>query len=205
MGNAAVDTGLFRSSHAALTFAYSFCSDQYDRPAMLKLAAPVTGDGRGLGGLNGAGQAGMIRGEVAALGQLREAMVAAYFSPHTLPCSCKAACCSGSRLNPEWQEAISIITRAALSQLSGHLSNYRLRESIVIRNFTRSKDRGTIQDMAEACGVDRDTASQHNAIISEWLSGTPRKKQGAVETPVAGEIHKALEAVGERLVQAGIV
>lgn len=186
---------LFDSSHAALTFAFQFSADQYDRPMMNRMADGPRRPGKGLAGLDGAAQAGMIRAEVATFGRLREAIVTAWFAPRTLPCSCRRSCCTGHKDNLEWTEAIAFITQAALEKLSGKVSNYRLRRSIVMRNFRVG---AKLMDLADQCGVHRDTAAEHNAILTAWLSGD-RKRHGAI-----GEIGKTLTAVGERLADAGL-
>jgi hypothetical protein len=187
---------LFPNAYAALKFAYRFSLDQYDRPMMNRMADGPKPQGKGLVGIDGAAQAGMIRGEVAQLGRMREAIVTACYAPKTIPCSCRRPCCSGMRPNSEFEEAISRITEQAITLLSGHLSNYRLRRAIVLRNFG-VKPR--ITEIAGDCGVHRDTVSEQNVLISQWLSGT--RSSGGID----GEIEKARESAVVRLESAGIV
>ena len=71
----------FDSYIDALIFAFNASSENYDRPYMNRVAAPAVGSGRGLGGLDGAAQAGMIRAEVRDLGRMREAILLARFAP----------------------------------------------------------------------------------------------------------------------------
>jgi hypothetical protein len=185
-----MNESIFLSAHAALTFAYRFSYDQYERPLMNRLATKYVGSGKGLAGLDGAAQAGIIRAEVAALGKIRDAIVVAWHAPWTLPCSCKSPCCSGEKPNQEFQEAISIISDHAVTLLSGKLSNGRLRRAIVMRCFRVPQK---LSDVAEACGVHRDTVSDHSRIIKRWLSEKD------------GEIEKSITAAEQRLVAAGIV
>jgi hypothetical protein len=192
-------TELFKSAHNALTFAYRFSSEQYNRPMMNKLADKTARTGKGLAGLAGAGQAGMIRREVKELGALHEAIVIASFAPPSTPCACKAPCCSGEKANKEWSEAIYLITMAAMERLSGKLSHYQLRRGIVERQFGVKR---TLSDLAEQCRVNRDTASEHNAILTAWLTGD--KKQTGPNTRI-GEIARAIAAAGDRLSQAGMI
>lgn len=194
-----VEDALFNNAFQALTFAFRFSAEQYDRPLMNKLADKGSRPGKGLAGINGAGQSGMIRREVKALGPLYEAIVIASFAPHSVPCQCKAACCSGEKINKEWSEAIYVITDAAMMQLSGRLSHYQLRRGIVERQFGVKK---TLTDLATKCGVDRDTASHHNAILTTWLSGDKKRD---VPNAKIGEIERALSAARVSLSDAGII
>lgn len=202
MGHLAeLETPLFNSAHSALVFAFNFSGQSYDRPMMNRMADGPKRSGKGLVGLDGAGQAGMIRGEVAVLGKLHEAIVTAYYAPHSMPCDCRKPCCSGSKINPEWSDAIGFITQAAIGQLSGACSNYRLRRAIVSRNFG---EKCSLVDIANACGVNRDTASAHNEKISLWLSGY-RPKKGSGQQAIIGEIERAKTAAAERLHIVGLV
>lgn len=190
---------LFRSAHDALKFAYRFSTEQYNRPVMNKLADKPRPAGKGLAGLDGAAQSGFIRREVKELGEWYEAIVIASFALPALPCSCKSACCSGEKPNPEWSAAVHLITMQAMSQLSGKLSHYALRRGIVERQFDVKR---TLSELAERCGVDRDTASHHNAILTAWLTGDKDRKRPNAKV---GEIARAIAAAGDRLAQAGIV
>lgn len=190
---------LFRSADAALKFAFRFSSEQYDRPLMNRMADKSAGKGKGLAGLDGAGQAGIIRREVRELGPLHEAMVIARYGPRDVPCSCRAPCCSGFKLNREWAEAIGLITTAAMEKLSGKLSHYQLRRGIVERQFGVKHKIG---ELAERCNVNRDTASDHNMILTVWLAGEKKRDS---ENHKIGEVTRAITAAGERLWAAGFI
>lgn len=192
---------LFKSAHAALTFAFNYSVDQYDRPAMNKMADGPHRQGKGLVGTDGAGQAGLIRRELKDLGGFHEAVLTAYYTHKTLPCGCDRACCCGHKPNPEWSEAIGIITQAAQGMLAGKMTNYRLRRGIVVNAFSRKSEKEKLMDLAKHCCVDRDTASEHNAILAEWLLGD---KHGRPGEPV-GEINKAIEAATKLMVKAGLI
>jgi hypothetical protein len=189
---------LFDTADGALKFAYRFTTEQYDRPLMNRLADKVKRTGKGLVGVDGAGQSGMIRREVQSLGRFVEAIVTARYAPRTTPCACGAACCSGEKLNPEWADAIGFITTEAVSRLSGKLTHYRLRRGIVERQFGVKHKIG---DLADACGVNRDTASEHNSIITTWLAGEKR----TIPNAKVGEIARAIAMAEGRLNNAGLV
>lgn len=59
---------MFKSAHAALVFALNYSMQQYDRPLINRIAAGHTKEShKGLSGVDGAAQAGMIRAELARL------------------------------------------------------------------------------------------------------------------------------------------
>lgn len=157
---------LFESAHGALVFAFNYAPDFYDRPLMNKMADPPHRSGKGLVGLDGAAQAGFILAELRSLGTIPEAVLTARTAPKTMPCTCRRLCCSGKSTTPVYTEAIRTLTQAALDPLSGCVSHYRLRSVIVQRFFGESKSLGEI---AELCGVNRDTASDHSAKVTKYL------------------------------------
>lgn len=98
---------LFENTEQALVFAYNYTGQNCITARLSPEPLPTTG--RGLGGLNGAAQAGMIRREVSSAGKLIESLITAKYAPMWLPCSCGHACCSGKVENKEWAEAIPYI------------------------------------------------------------------------------------------------
>lgn len=78
-------------------------------------------------------------------------------------------------------------------------SNMRLRRTIVANCFLRKGERKPIGDMADYCGVHRDTASDHNAKIALWLLGMRGKEA------ITGEIERAKDAAHRSLIDAGFV
>ena len=168
---------------------------------MNKMADGPLRTGKGLVGTDGAGQAGLIRRELKELGSFYEAVLTSYYAHKTLPCACGRSCCCGSKPNPEWSEAIGLIGQAAQGKLAGKMTNYRLRLGIVVNAFSRKSEKEKLMELAKHCSVDRDTASEHNAILAEWLLGD---KHGRPGKPV-GEINKAIEAATQLLVKAGLI
>lgn len=191
---------LFPSAHAALTFALNYSMQQYNRPLMNRVAsgeltAGMAPDGgKGLSGLDGAGQAGMIRAELARLKPIEQAVLVAHAAPSQIPCACGIACCSGWKTNPEWQDAMSVLTTAAASgALSGCVSNGRLRSALIQRLFGAKV---TLAELAERYDVDDKTASAHQAKLKRWLFGGADKK-GKEET--VGLHQEAYRALSDRL------
>ena len=162
---------LFRSAHEALVFALNYSGQAYDRPLMNRMAdEPHRSSGKGLVGLDGAAQAGMIRAELSMLAPVLQAALIARCGPQSTPCACKHACCSGQKPNPEWNEAIAVLSSYSLSVLSGRVSNGKLRRGIVAKHFGAAI--GGIGKLADVCNVNRDTASDHNAKIVPLLKET---------------------------------
>lgn len=158
---------LFASANAALSFAFRFSTEQYAPSPMGRLAAgaPI-GSGKGLAGLDGAGQAGMILAEVKSLGMDAEQFLAAQFAPRSLPCSCRRACCTGFRPGPAWAFAIAYIAEMALVRLADRHPNLTLRRGLVSRFFG---ERVNMTELAKAARVSRDTAAEHFGKLLPWL------------------------------------
>lgn len=194
---------LFENAHGALVFALNFSGQAYDRPMMNRLASPAIGSGKGLVGLDGAAQAGMIRAEVQALGKLGEAILFARIAPRTTPCHCRSACCAGHRPNREWTNAIAYLAdHVRTTALAGCVSNGLLRREYVVRHFTRKEERISLEALAEKHDIDRHTVGAHAAKVALLFGGAqPRKGKPAVP----GLESAALDAIEDRLRVAGMV
>lgn len=172
---------LFPSAHAALTFALNFSMQQYDRPLMNRIASGeltagmTPGGGKGLSGLDGAGQAGMIRAELERLKPIEQAVLVAQAAPSQIPCACGVACCSGWKINPEWQDAMSVLTSAAApAALPGCVSNGRLRSALIQRLFGAKVG---LAELAERYDKNEKTVSAHQAKLKRWLFGGGDEKE----------------------------
>lgn len=78
--SAIAEDHLFDSLHAALTFAYRYSGQQYSPSIMAKMMRGSGGSGKGLSGLDGAAQAGLIRGLLSNLDLNERNVIAAKFS-----------------------------------------------------------------------------------------------------------------------------
>lgn len=178
---------IFTSAHAALKFAFNFSHGTLKRGVLAQMLGGG-GNGRGLAGLDGAAQAGMIQCELGALSEVRRSIVVAKFSPQHEPCSCRSSCCRGWVENRAFGDAIKFISEYILVEgLTGNISHYRLRRSIVLRYFGV---RVSFVELATMCGVNRDTASDLNKRVMGHLD----HEKGA-----------AMNEVDDRLRAAGIV
>lgn len=170
---------IFTSVHGALMFAFNFTHGSLKKNALAQ-AQGGGGSGRGLGGLDGAAQAGMILAEIFTMLELRRRVLEAKFSPQSQPCSCKSACCKGARDTAAWREAIDWLTEYVLREgLTGTISHHRLRRALVVRKFA-DKPQSFIT-IADACGVHRVTASQYNKAVVEHLRVVERAAMNEIE------------------------
>lgn len=182
------DEALFSSAHSALLFAFNASMQQYDRPIINRMAAQDIGSGKGLAGLDGAAQAGMIRAELKAIGRLHEAILIARIAPRSTPCTCRAPCCSGRRPNREWNEALDWLSDyVRTTARAGRTSDYRIRRGCVEMFFGSSM---TVSRLAHLCGVTRNTVGAHFARVRKLL----KEEEG-----------RAQIAIDERLRAAGII
>lgn len=194
---------LFESAHGALVFAFNFSGQCYDRPMMNRLASPAIGSGKGLVGLDGAAQAGMIRAEVQAMGKLAEAILIARIAPRSMPCHCRQACCSGKKPNKEWTDAISFLAdHVRTTALAGCTANGMLRREYVVRYFSRKDERVSLEVLAERHDVARNTVSAHASKVALLFGGTQAKKDKAA---VPGFEAAAMNAIEDQLRDIGMV
>lgn len=182
---------LFGSAHAALVFAFNFSGQQFDKSAMARLASTPGKTGKGLGGLDGSGQSGMIRQELEAIGKLGEALMVARTAPRANPCSCRSGCCSGWKANKEWTNAIAFLAdHMRKTALAGTTANGIMRFSCVIRYYDKKGERRTLEQIAKELDANR-------------------KSVGAYVSKVAASLkeleHHAMCAIEDRLREAGMV
>lgn len=194
---------LFQNAHGALVFAFNFSGQAYDRPMMNRLAQPAVGSGKGLVGLDGAAQSGMIRAEVKAMGKLAEAIIVARIAPRTVPCGCRSSCCSGHKPNKEWTDAIAYLADHVRTVVyAGCVINGLMRREYLVRYFTRKEDRTSLEALAEKYDIARNTVSAHNAKVATWLGGVPARKDKPAQL---GMEQAAFDAIEDRLRGIGMV
>lgn len=194
---------LFQNAHGALTFAFNFSGQAYDRPMMNRLASPAIGSGKGLVGLDGAAQAGMIRAEVKAMGKLAEAILIARVAPRMTPCSCRSSCCSGHKPNKEWTDAVAYLADYVRTAVyAGCVVNGLMRREYLVRYFTKKDERVSLEALAEKYDIARNTVSAHNAKVATWLGGVPARKDKPAQL---GMEQAAFDAIEDRLRSIGMV
>lgn len=162
---------LFKTAHAALTFAYNHTDQVYDKPMMTRIAESHGAAGKGLGGTDGAGQAAYIFSAVEKLPRLYRAILVARFAPRSDRCKC----CQSTVDRHDWLAAVREISDAAASgALSAHPTPRVLRDAIVARYFGKDVK---LSEAAAHAQVSAATATNHNGKIKLWLYGTRTIKQ----------------------------
>lgn len=193
------DEVLFKSASDALRFAFNYSHQQYDRPLMNRMMGGQGGSGKGLSGLDGAAQAGMIRRELSALSNLYRAVLVARHAPRSFPCTCGRSCCAGSSINLEWREAVNAVASYATDMVPGGHGRFRLRRELVFRIYGSGR---TLAAIAQDCGVSEQTASEHNSRIVIWLR---RGREARDDRPEVKSIEVLSDEAAQRvLMQAGI-
>lgn len=201
------DDVLFQSAHNALLFAFNFSGQQYERPMMNRLADdPVAYVSKGLSGMDGAAQAGMIMSRIMLMSPLSQYIVFAHYAPKTLPCECFSPCCAGSKPNPLWVATINEISRISITAATPGALSYRvLRDAIVRKLFADTSEKADVLVAAEKCGLEKRQAYNHQAAIKLWLDGTKAKtKKGKITPGVMGVRGIAFEHIDRLLVDSGI-
>lgn len=172
------DDPLFRTYIGALMFALNYAHGGQKKPFLAQMVGGGK-TGRGLGGLDGAGQAGMIKAELERLDEVRRAIMIARYEAPSLPCACGALCCRKHRENPTWAEAIRTLVQAVLEEgAAGTVSHYRLRDAMVRRYFGV---KASFTEIAALCKISRNTASAQNAKVADWLKKEERFAKFEIE------------------------
>ena len=177
---------LFNSAASALTFALNYSSQSFQSSAVNRMAGTPRPTGRGLGGLDGAAQAGMVRAELAAIGILGESIIVAEMAHKTRPCECKAPCCSGEVTNAEWAASIGVLSNV-LKELKICPSHFIVRSNLLRRFFGVEI---SISEIAKQSGLSRDTITTYNAKLVSVLKA---------------EKKRAWSALDQRLIECGMI
>jgi hypothetical protein len=120
---------IFDSAHNALVFAFQYPSEQFAESFIAKLTSGHLGSGKGLVGVDGAAQAGLIQSAVRrALDDDQVAAVTARYTKKTEPCRC----CGGDKMSKEFDEAVN---RLAASLVPAGVSHMRVRRQLIAKHF----------------------------------------------------------------------
>lgn len=141
---------LFRSAHDALKFAFLFSGQQYPLTIMAKMMRGIVGSGKGLVGLDGALQAGLICLMVKELPVARQDALVARYAVDS---------------DPRWIDAVRRLAVEPTVAPSG-VSNRLERQALVARYFGAKVNIG---EVAEKVGVDRRTVGNHQRAMRDKL------------------------------------
>jgi hypothetical protein len=149
---------LFTNATEALIFAFRFSSQQYAlSPTAKMMKTGIVGSGKGLVSLDGAGQAGFIRGEIDRMPSLRRSCIIARYSLKHEECSC----CGGEKMLDEYKEAVANLSEWATQWITG-MSVRTMRHTIIRAYFERGV---SIREVAERINVPKSTAYDQKNLI----------------------------------------
>lgn len=152
---------LFRSAHDALKFAFMFSGQQYPVTAMAKLMRGIVGSGKGLVGLDGALQAGLI------------CLMIKELNPQQADCLTARYALKEDR---RFMEAVNRL--AALPSIApAGLSNRIERQALVARYFGQKV---SVVEIAEKISVHRNTVTQHQRAIRDKLRAEEDRAYGEI-------------------------
>jgi hypothetical protein len=171
---------LFQNSHEALLFAFNFSTAQYGVSEMARLAGPMASSGKGLVGVDGAGQAGMIMRKVDALDRFHRACIVARYSQRFEECKC---CRNASMPLQQYREATGTLADWSAQFITG-LSLRQLRV-VIIRSFYEPGV--SFKAEAENLNVPKSTAYDQRSMIIAGL-----KK---IDSTAQAEIFASLDAL----------
>jgi predicted DNA-binding protein YlxM (UPF0122 family) len=151
-------TELFKNAAEALTFAFRFSSQQYAlSPHAKMMKSGIVGSGKGLVSLDGAGQAGFIRGEIDRMPSLQRSCIIARYSLRHEECKC----CGGEKMMDEYKEAVANLAEWSTQWLTG-MSVRAMRHAIIRAYFERGV---SIREVAERINVPKSTAYDQKNLI----------------------------------------
>jgi hypothetical protein len=178
--NLITPTPVFHSVYDALVFAYNFSSSQYPETTLGKLLRKKAeedgeggdlGTGKGLSGLDGAGQAGMILGAVHRL-ELRQVLVIeARFMKRTCPCRT----CGHEAFTASYRLAIDSLAETMLSDgVVPTSADIRLRRELVYGHFGK---RPHNVKLGKKYHLDRHTVGGYQVAITKALKALEYQAQ----------------------------
>lgn len=194
-----MDEPLFKSAYDAAVFATNFNHQVVPRSSMCQKAAPSTGSGsKGLGGLDGAGQAGLILRAMHELpGGMWGAICYVRVAPRAKPCYCSRPCCTGYTPNLEWAEEVGVLV-SLLRQYQedarepgkrGSVDHPRLRQALVHKYFG---EKLALKQLAEEHEVADMTVSAQHKYVFRTLRAQEAQAWNALDTKL-----RQLNVIGE--------
>ncbi|MFM0326098.1 hypothetical protein [Caballeronia glebae] len=161
--------GIFKSAHEAVVFACNYASQQYAMSPMAKiLQRRAGGSGRGLIGLDGAAQSGMVLAELQKMDKAQILAMVARSTPQRERCDCLHACCSGWRVSSMYRDAISELADIVVPVVgTEEVSNRRLRVAIIAKFF--GDKTVVIKEVAHSLEITLRTAERQTSVINKYL------------------------------------
>lgn len=130
-----------------------------------------------LKGLDGAATAGIVLAHLSRLPDEQQLVLMGHAITAMLPCSCRAACCSGARPNQDWARVVGRICdhlrdEAELTRVPGKkgLSTHPVMRRLLVEKFFLPKRDLPLVDLARKCEVTEQTVIAHRRPILEYLA-----------------------------------
>lgn len=160
----------FKSVHDALIYAFNFSDQQFSETTLAKLMrkaaenggeSSALGTGKGLRGVDGAGQAGMILAELVRSPVDHQAAITARYARRTKPC----AHCGSDALTENWKAAIEGLAEFSLDHLKISV-DIRLRRTLVQGYFGK---KANYTNLAKRFEIDRHTVGGYYGVVAKSL------------------------------------
>lgn len=153
---------LFDSTYAALAFAYRYSTQQYQPTPMARLMRGTIGSGKGLHGLDGAAQAGIIRAEVDKIREVERSAIVARFAVD----------------DREGLAAKIRLIQPATASLGTGVHSRRLVDALVQRYYGK---RVHLKDLSEMVGIHPNTMTDRWRCIRRVLAEIEHRGMDMVE------------------------
>jgi hypothetical protein len=168
---------LFKSPDHAAMFALRYSSQQYAPSPVAKQMQRVgqvqIGQGKGLVGLDGAAQAGMVRARLDRLNDLERACIIAIFTTRADDCPC----CGGTRLTDDYKAALLALAEWAREFIRDEVDSQRMRFGIVQNFFDR---KASITKLAKSIGRPARTVLDQKNKIWPHLAKLEKQARAAM-------------------------
>lgn len=165
---------LFLSAHEALIFAFNYADQQYAQSPMARIYREG-GSGRGLVGVDGAGEAGMIMAEVMRLDQLERDALCVRFTKVRGTCHC----CGHETDLPQVREALARLETYAIHETASTSSTALIRA--LVRSHFGLMNIGSARLTAEQHQVSQRTVEGHSGNVKRALRMLERRAERKVE------------------------
>ena len=165
---------LFKTPEHAATFAIRYNSQQYAQTPMAKqLARDAGGSGKGLVGLDGSAQAGMILARLDRMSEMERACIVARFAHRTDVCPC----CEGQRPTPQYKAALMALAEWARPFIRDEVDSQRMRYGLVQSFFDR---KASITQLASSLGRPARTVLDQKNKVWPDLAKLDKNAQAAM-------------------------
>lgn len=175
---------LFDSTHEALIFAFNFADQQFAKSLMARLYAKH-GSGKGLGGIDGAGEAGMIMASVLKLSQAEQDALCVRYTKVKSFCQC----CGHEVHTSQVAAALSRLELYVKTADYGHddVQNKKVKGVLnslnlmliraVISEYFGLDTFGKLQALADKYNIHVDTAGRYRSYIKKMLRMLEQRAQ----------------------------